>query len=118
MASMALRIRQARIRAGLTQSELARRVSVQRSAVTQWEKDDGTHPSVDHLAKIACETGYYFEWLATGRGSSHFDGQLEPEALLIEDIARDEVESRALIALRRLKRKREPMVRLLELLSS
>lgn len=117
MGSMALRIRQARIRARLTQSELARRVSVQRSAVTQWERNDGTHPSIDHLAQIACETNSHFEWLATGRGPSHSE-HLEQETLVIEDIARDEVESRALIALRRMKRKREPMVKLLELFSS
>ena len=62
------RIRKARNLATLSQAELARRIGVKRSAVTQWEHPNGTTPSVEHLIQIAMETGTQFEWLATGRG--------------------------------------------------
>ncbi|MBF6023541.1 helix-turn-helix domain-containing protein [Lysobacter niastensis] len=119
MFSMSSRIRRARVSAGLTQAELARRLGVQRSAVTQWERDSGTHPSVAHLAQIACETGVHFEWLATGRGESQpSPGALET-ALTAQDYARDELESRALIGLRRVNsRRREAVVKVIELLAS
>lgn len=117
MFSMASRIRRARTMASMTQTELARRVGVQRSAVTQWERDSGTCPSVNHLAQIACETKVYFEWLATGRGEGAPEvGTLE-SAVIVQDYARDEWESRALISLRRVNsRKRETVVKAIELL--
>lgn len=119
MTSMSLRIRRARTQAQLTQSELARRLGVQRSAVTQWERDHGTTPSVDHLAQIATETGACFEWLATGRGPSHPDADAFASAVVVQDYARDEFESRVLIALRRVaRRKREAVARVIELLST
>lgn len=119
MDGMSLRIRQARTRARLTQTELSRRVGVQRSAVTQWERENGTSPSVHHLTRIARETSVPFEWLATGRRCNPEDDAALADALLMDDFARDATESRALLALRRLhQRKREPLVRLLELLSS
>lgn len=116
MIPMSIRIRRARTRAQLTQTELARRLAVQRSAVTQWEREGGTVPSVTHLAQIATETGIYFEWLATGRGPSHPVTDEFVNAVVYQDFARDEIESRALVALRRInKRTREPVVRILEL---
>lgn len=116
MFSMPSRIRRARILAHLTQAELARRLGVQRSAVTQWERDAGTHPNVAHLAEIACETRVCFEWLATGRGECQpKEGELDT-AVTIQDFARDELESRALLSLRRVnRRKRETVVRVIEL---
>lgn len=116
MFSMPSRIRRARILARLTQAELARRLGVQRSAVTQWECDGGTHPSVVHLAAIASETRVCFEWLATGRGECQpADGTLDT-AVTIQDFARDDLESRALLSLRRVSRqKRETVVRVIEL---
>nr|WP_257608158.1 helix-turn-helix transcriptional regulator [Xanthomonas citri] len=68
--SLSARIRRARALAAISQAELAKRVGVQRSAVTQWECTAGTTPSVGHLIQIACETAVCFEWLATGRGPS------------------------------------------------
>jgi transcriptional regulator with XRE-family HTH domain len=52
----------------MSQAELARRVGVKRSAVTQWEHPLGTTPSMHHLIQIAIETGTCIEWLATARG--------------------------------------------------
>ncbi|MDR7136023.1 transcriptional regulator with XRE-family HTH domain [Lysobacter niastensis] len=118
MFSMASRIRRARTMAALTQTELARRLGVQRSAVTQWERDHGTSPSVGHLAQIACETKVNFEWLATGRGESVPEPGAFDMAVVVQDYARDELESRALIGLRRVApRKREAVVKVIELLS-
>lgn len=118
MLSMSSRIRRARTLAGLTQSEVARRLGVQRSAVTQWERDQGTTPSVNHLAQIACETNVCFEWLATGRGASRPETGAFDAAVVIDDYARDELESRVLIGLRRVaRRKREAVATIIELLS-
>lgn len=67
MASMALRIRRCRTLMRLSQGELARRVGVHRSAVTQWEREGGTRPCIEHLAAISIVINVPFEWLATGR---------------------------------------------------
>ena len=119
MSSMALRIRLARTQAKLTQTELARRLAVQRSAITQWERENGgTCPSVRHLVQVACETNVLFEWMATGRGPRRADGDAMVDAVITNEFARDETELRALLALRRLaRRKRDPMVNLIELFS-
>lgn len=68
MQAMCDRIRRARLTAGLSQSQLALEAGVRRSAVAQWEREGGTSPSVQHLARIAIVTQVHFEWLATGRG--------------------------------------------------
>jgi len=117
MVPMSCRIRRARVTTALTQSELARRLGVQRSAVTQWERTGGTSPNVSHLARIACETGVTFEWLATGRGAARPEAGEFDLALVADDYARDELESRVLAAMRRASgRKRETAVRVIELL--
>jgi transcriptional regulator with XRE-family HTH domain len=96
------RIRKARNLARLSQAELARRVGVKRSAVTQWEHPTGTTPSVEHLIQIAMLTGARFEWLATGRGSSQLEEDEANAAVIVDDYARDEHESLALGQLRQL----------------
>ena len=112
------RIRRARVAAGLTQSELARRLGIQRSAVTQWERAGGTSPSLGHLASIACETGVTFEWLATGRGAAQPEEGAFDIALVPDDYARDELETRMLAAFRRIPgRRREAAVKVVELIA-
>jgi transcriptional regulator with XRE-family HTH domain len=100
VSALSLRIRKARSAAGLTQAELARRVGVKRSAVTQWEHPSGTRPSVDHLIEIAMQTDTMFEWLATGRGPSVSADPDAAPAVMIEEYARDAEESLALGQLR------------------
>lgn len=118
MFRMSFRIRRARAMASLTQAELARRLGVQRSAVTQWERDNGTRPNVAHLVQIACETRVAFEWLATGRGSSQMENGALDVALIVQDYAHDELESRVLFGLRRVAtRRREAVVKIIELLA-
>lgn len=100
MSALSLRVRKARDGASLSQSELAARVGVKRSAVTQWEHPAGTKPNVDHMIHIALETGVAFEWLATGRGPTRTNTAELVPPVIMDDFARDEHESQALNYLR------------------
>lgn len=106
MASQPNRVRQARRHAKLSQQALAQLVGVHRSAVAQWEREDGCHPRVVNLARIALATSVQFEWLATSRGRMTFQSDIgggeEPPAVLLEYSAHCQVEARALCALRKL----------------
>lgn len=62
------RTRMARRYAGMSQTDLAARVGVQRSAVSHWERNPARSPSITNMQRIAEVTGVHFEWLATGRG--------------------------------------------------
>jgi transcriptional regulator with XRE-family HTH domain len=109
------RIRSAREAAGMTRSLLARRVGVQPSAASQWERVDGTAPSVENLARVALVTNVTFEWLATGRGSPR---GAEKTALDVANFAQDLFEERLLQLGRKLRPLRRDLVlRLLEELS-
>jgi transcriptional regulator with XRE-family HTH domain len=100
------RIRQARRQAKLSQQGLATRVGVHRSAVAQWEQPDGSHPTVENLARVAITTSVNFEWLATGRGRMKFSSDIVPDeetpAVLLQFSAQSETEVRALAAMRKL----------------
>ena len=102
MISLAQRIRRSRIRLGLSQTALALRIGIKRSAVTQWEHPHGTKPSLEHLIRIAVETNTGFEWLATGRGPSELDPLEMTPAVLVDDYAGDDLETQALLHLRRM----------------
>ena len=99
MSALSLRIRKARRLASITQNELAHRIGVKRSAVTQWENANGTKPNVEHLIRIAIEAGVSFEWIATGRGAGECPAELI-QAVVIDDYAMDALESKALGYLR------------------
>jgi Predicted transcriptional regulators len=101
----------------LSQGELARRVGVHRSAVTQWEREGGTHPCIEHLAAISVVANVPFEWLATGRGDPTRSPEIEVPAIAY-DYAVDEVEARLLDTIRRLpKRAQRAVCDLLELIA-
>ncbi|MBS7458037.1 helix-turn-helix transcriptional regulator [Coralloluteibacterium stylophorae] len=118
MYSLSNRIRQARGFGPMTQAELARQVGVQRSAVAQWEQEDGTAPSVKHMLRIAVVTGACFEWLATGRGPVRIDPAEATAAVVLEDYAHDHLEARLLEAFRKVpRRQREPLVSMIEILT-
>jgi len=106
MSETANRIRQARRHADMSQSTLARKVGVHRSAVAQWEQRAGCHPTMENLARIAICTSVNFEWLATGRGRMSFESDIvggeESPALLLEYSAQSETEVRGLTAMRRI----------------
>jgi len=117
MHALPTRIRRARLAAKLSQAELARRVGVMRSAVTQWEHPEGTSPSMHHLLRVAVETGTCIEWLATARGPMRTEAE-EPTAVLIDDYAQDPNESEALLRFRRLPaQKRRIALQILEVLA-
>jgi transcriptional regulator with XRE-family HTH domain len=117
MNPIAMRIRRARVLSNISQGELARKVGVKRSAVTQWEREGGTHPSVEHLSMIAVVTQVSFEWLATGRGVAGRNVDLKmPD--VVSEVALDDVEVRAVALLRRLPvRKRQAVCAILEMLA-
>ena len=84
------RIRVARRSAGLSQTQLAAELGLQRSAVSHWEAQRGK-PSMTHLRQLALLTGVHFEWLATGRGAmspsaeARLDEVVAVDALLVDD---------------------------------
>lgn len=111
------RVRHARRVAGLSQSRLAEQLGVGPSAVAQWEVPKGTSPTVAHLSHIAQLTQVSFEWLATGRGAIHLNGDGTP-AVDTSVFAVDLLEERLLVAFRLLAPKRkEALVRCIEELS-
>jgi transcriptional regulator with XRE-family HTH domain len=117
MSALPTRIRKARLSAKLSQAELARRVGVKRSAVTQWEHPAGTSPSMHHLMQIAVETGACVEWLAIARGPMRSEHE-EPTTVLIDDYAQDQNESDLLQRFRRLPaQKRRIALQILDVLS-
>jgi transcriptional regulator with XRE-family HTH domain len=66
---MAERIRQVRRKAKLSQSQLAQKIKVQRSAVSNWESSSDILPTMLNLIAIAKACEVSLEWLGTGRGS-------------------------------------------------
>ncbi len=106
MFSMPGRIKRARIGAKISQQKLAESIQVHRSAVSQWESENGTRPNVEHLVKIAVLTQVQFEWLATGRGAFRSSDKEEQVALRLEDFAQNEIETRILQMVRKLSRKK------------
>lgn len=96
------RIRLARRYAGFSQTQLAKAVGVQRSAVSHWESAEGRNPAVVNLRQVAVVTGVQFEWLASGRGSMalsdavRLDSIPTAEAVLVDE----PLELRLLLAFR------------------
>ena len=119
MLSMSSRIRRVRTSAKLSQTELALLVGVKRSAVAQWESETGTHPSVEHLSKLAVVTGATFEWLATGRGCDATDCGGLAATPVVCDYAQGDLESRVLELLRKMSTKKQLVAcKILEALAS
>lgn len=105
MRDMTTRIRQARRRVAYSQTELAVKVGVNRSAVAQWERPGGSTPTSSNLSKIAVITSVHYEWLATGRGQmcvAARDDAAETPALELQFYAHDGIEERVLQGLRKL----------------
>ena len=99
------RIRLARRRGGMSQTQLAAAVSVARSAVAQWEQLNGPRPTNAHMAQIAVCCNVCYEWLATGRGQIIADAK-DPGAMALDIelhlYARDDIEKRLLKCFREL----------------
>lgn len=74
-----IRIRKARIGKRYSQSDLADKLQVVRSAVANWECG-GKSPSSARLQRIAVVTEVSYEWLATGRGGPSLSDNWIPAA--------------------------------------
>jgi len=68
------RIRRARRQAKLSQVQLSAAISVQRSAVSNWESANDIHPTMANLIAIARTCDVSLEWLGTGRGPMLLNG--------------------------------------------
>jgi len=98
MLSLDQRIRCARRHARLSQTQLAQRIGVQRTAISQWEQPQGTHPTSRNLVTVACATGVCLNWLAHGTGTMLATGADRAAA---SHAPLDEFELRLLRAFRR-----------------
>lgn len=102
MPALPERIRRARALSKTSQLALAQAVGVQRSAVAQWERKDGSSPSMHHLIAIATVTGVSLEWLGTGRGLVRPEEDEWTLAVQSGDYAQDDLEEECLTSLRKL----------------
>ena len=89
-------IREARLRAGLTQTELAERTGRERSVIARWEQA-AVSPSVDNLLAIVEACGYDLPLVLIPRDTSHYEtldrmGMLSPERRLERFFAKREAE--------------------------
>lgn len=109
MDSIHVRIRLARRQAGVSQSEFAKRIGVQRSAVAQWESAGGVKPTMENLIKVAMLGSMQVEWLASGRGKMALPNQGLADdqitSLQLAEFALSDDEQRLLRAVRNLDRK-------------
>lgn len=68
------RVRHARIKSGLTQTELAQRITrlsgsnIKKSVISKWEIDTIKNPTSDNLFALSDVTGFSARWLGTGKG--------------------------------------------------
>ena len=89
-------IREARLRAGLTQTELADRTGRERSVIARWEQG-AVSPSVDNLLAIVEACGYDLPLVLIPRDTSHYEtldqmSMLSPERRLERFFAKREAE--------------------------
>ena len=85
------RIKSARLKAGFTQRELAKKLDVSAGAVGQWET--GGVPATERLATIADQLAVSLDWLL---GKSRHDGQTGGVGKQVEDDLRLVDEARQL----------------------
>lgn len=78
------RIKQARLLKNLSQKNLASKIGVSASAISQYESnaDFHTEPSIKKLIAISKALDVSIEWLATGRGAKNIQNFLKNEKSL------------------------------------
>lgn len=91
--SLSARIRAARIGSGLSQTDLAKALNVNRATVGHWERELGFVPSIDHLHALSRVTCVSVSWLISG--DTIADGG-KPEGMRLQ------IEARMLTASRNL----------------
>ncbi|MGE8281472.1 MAG: helix-turn-helix domain-containing protein [Stenotrophomonas sp.] len=67
--SMSVRIKASRISAGLSQTELAVAIGVNRSTVGHWERGGAFSPSREHLQALSLALQVSLDWLVHGEPS-------------------------------------------------
>lgn len=77
MMTFAEKLQDSRKRAGLSQEQLAEKLSVSRSAVAKWENDNGM-PDIDNLKAIAQLLDVSIDYLLDDGGTLAFDVMREP----------------------------------------
>ncbi len=92
-------IREARLRAGLTQADLAERTGRERSVIARWEQG-AVSPSVDNLLAIVEACGYDLPLVLIPRDTSHHETldkmrMLSPERRLERFFAKRKAEDAA-----------------------
>jgi transcriptional regulator with XRE-family HTH domain len=73
-------IREARLRAGLTQAELSALTGTQRSVIARWEQG-AVSPTIDHMLEIIEACGFELPLKLVPRDAS-YDQQLDKNSLL------------------------------------
>ena len=111
---LADRIRIARRKAGLSQSQAAQVLAVHRGTVGHWERGAGHQPTNANLMQLAVLVAVSYEWLATGRGSMQVSSiEDEVAALRLDCFAQSDGEEQLLLAFRKLpEHKRNAIVEL------
>lgn len=64
--TLSARIRSARVSSGLSQTDLAVALGINRSTVGHWEREQGFSPTVDHLQDMSRVMNVSVSWLVTG----------------------------------------------------
>ena len=64
--TLSARIRFARISSGLSQTDLAKALSVNRATVGHWEREESFSPTIDHLQGMARIMNVSVSWLVAG----------------------------------------------------
>lgn len=85
-------IREARLRAGLTQAELAQRTGRERSVIARWEQG-AVSPSIDNLLAVVHACGFDLPLVLVPRDTTQ-DEQLEEGRLLSPERRVDRLLSR------------------------
>lgn len=87
MDSLAIRIRQSRELKGFSQRQLAEKIGVSSSAISQYESSSHFHsePSTKNLIKLTKALNVSFEWLTTGRGIQEIEDFLLSEKTTYKD---------------------------------
>jgi len=67
--SMSARIKASRISAGLSQTELAVAIGVNRATVGHWERGGAFSPSLEHLQALSVTLQVSLDWLVHGEPS-------------------------------------------------
>ncbi|HVL53952.1 MAG TPA: helix-turn-helix transcriptional regulator [Vitreimonas sp.] len=81
------RIREARLSAGMSQSQLARQVGTSERNIVRWENSKN-QPRVESVAAIAEATGRDVDFFLSVNGASGDEDEEESEAVTLDDFLR------------------------------